>query len=663
MAAVSVSEPDVVRPAHGGRLRVPFVGRPNAGKSSLFGAVTGEEVTVGNFPGVTVDVQRASIALPGEIEAELVDLPGIYTLDHGADPDSDEAIACRFLEQMREEGIPSVVAQVVDATRLELGLRLTRLLLAEGLRVVLIVTQRDALEAEGKAIDAGVLEHAIGGQVCVVSVFDRDVRERVLAAIGQAAASPPPKASTTRTFDPRELARTACRASSHAGARRSATSTIDAWLMHPVFGPAAFVAIMTSIFGAVLVVAEPVTSVLELASTAIADVLRPALGGGKLASFFVDGALGGASTVLAFLPQIVVLTVALEILQASGYLARGAFLLHRALGFLGLSGRAFVPLLMGHACAVPAIAATRILRDPRERLLTILLLPLMTCSARLPTYALVVGTFFVSAGVLGRALIFVGLYVFSLVVASIAGAGVRRVARVERALPLVLELPGYRMPRWGWIAKKAWQTAVRFTKEVGTTIVVVSMVLWALLSVPAPWLDSGAEAAVATTSAEALTLQTSDGDDDATDAARAQADISSSVAAGVGRAVEPLTRPLGFDWRINVSLIAAFGARELAVGTLGVIFGMENADEDPEALAPRLRAARSPNGDPAYGIPMAVAYLIFFAVACQCMSTIAAIRRETRSWRWPALVVAYTYVLAFSLAFVGKTIAAWIVGA
>jgi ferrous iron transport protein B len=316
------------------------------------------------------------------------------------------------------------------------------------------------------------------------------------------------------------------------------------------------------------------------------------------------------------MPQIVILTVALELLEASGYLARGAFLVDRILRLLGLSGRSFLPLLMGHACAVPAIAATRIVRDPRERLTTILVLPLMTCSARLPTYGLVLATFFGHRSALLRALIFVGLYFAGILSGLVASLVLRRTATRGKSLPLVLEIPSYRVPQARVVARKAAQASRRFLHDVGTVIVAVSAVLWVLLTVPMP----GSTAAPG---------------------------IERSVAATIGRSLEPITRPAGFDWRINVGLIGSFGAREVMVGTMGVIFGVENAADDPAPLTERLRETKKADGTPVYTTSTGLALLAFFVLACQCMSTVAAIRRETASWRWPAFVVAYTYALGY----------------
>jgi ferrous iron transport protein B len=613
---------------------VVLVGRPNAGKSSLYNAITGGHAKVGNFPGVTVDVLEATVATDDGQRLRLVDLPGVYSVETEADPESDEGHARRFLAALRAEKKPHVVAQVADATQIGLALRLTAELRRGGDPMVLLATQSDALAASGREIDVGMLEDALGVPVLPVSARAPGVRERVLSALSDAARARavPPKGDV----DVEALGTRAIREHDGDAAARARTRTrrLDAALLHPVLGPVLFVALMALLFACVFLVADPASSVMDATNRFLGGRIGAALGEGWLSSLLVDGVLGGAGTVLAFLPQIVILTVAMELVDASGYLARGSFLVDRLLRAAGLGGRSFVPLLTAHACAVPAIQSTRIIRDPAQRLRTILVLPLMQCSARIPTYGLLVTTFFAGRSVLFKGLVFTSLYfagiVFGLVASLVLGKTVRRTGR---SLPLVLEMPSYRVPQARVVARVAWRAAGRFVRDVGSVIVVASVVLWALLTVPGPGRERAAETAPPDASPRVVAMH-------------------GSVAAFVGRELEPVTRPCGFDWRINVGLIGSFGARELMVGTLGVIFGIEDAgDDDAEApLAERIRDAKSPRGGRAYGVGTGLALMAFFVIACQCMSTVAAIRRETRSLRWPAFVVAYTYASAWLLA-------------
>ncbi|MFO0740923.1 MAG: ferrous iron transporter B [Labilithrix sp.] len=604
-------------------ITVALVGRPNSGKSSLYNQLTGGHARVGNYPGITVDVLEADVNLPSGALVKVADLPGLYSVETNIAKDTDEGVARAFLDNLRQ--IPDdarssyVVVQVLDPTRLALGLRLTKELAAQKIRLVVALTHRDVLASEGREIDLVKLEAALGVKVVLVSARDPSCKGAVFAAVDDRLrdhdASPP-----NASFDPVKLASEVVRdlpSTTEIARRRAFTERLDAVLLHPVIGPVLFLGLMALIFACVFLIADPVTALSDLVLGYAKGAITRVLGKGLLASFLADGILGGAGTVLVFMPQIVILTVALEVLEASGYLARGAFLVDRLLRLLGLSGRSFLPLLMGHACAIPAIGATRVVRDPRERLTTILVIPLMTCSARLPTYALVLSTFFAGRSALFRAGLFVGLYFAGIFAALVASWVLRRTATKGKGLPLVLEMPSYRVPQASVVTRKALLAGKRFVRDVGRIIMAVSAVLWLLLTVPMPG------------------------------AARTERPIDSSIAAVVGRAVEPVSRPAGFDWRINVGLIGAFGAREVMVATMGVVYGIEDVGDDTTPLSQQLREAKKPDGSPVYTVRTGLALLAFFLLACQCMSTVAAIRRETASWRWPAFVLAYTYAAGY----------------
>jgi ferrous iron transport protein B len=612
---------------------VALIGRPNAGKSSLFNAVTGGDAKVSNFPGVTVELLDAKLKLATGEELELVDLPGVYSVEGDADPDSDEGHTRQFLSVTKDSKRPLVIAQVVDCTQLELGLRLTLELRRRGVPVVLIATQHDALVKQGSELDARALEDALGVTVLATNARQAGLQQKLTELLGDAwrqQRKPPTghldvAALAKKVLLPRVDAK-------EAFARvRKRTEALDAVLLHPVLGPAIFLGLMTALFAAVFFIAEPVIALIDLANQALGARIEGALGAGWLSSLLVDGVLGGAGTVLAFLPQIVVLTIAMELIDASGYLARGTFLVDRLLRFAGLGGKSFVPLLTAHACAIPAINSSRIIRDPGQRLRTILVLPLMTCSARLPTYGLLISTFFAAQSAWVKGGLFVGLYFSGILSGFVASLVLgRTVKSTGKQRPLVLEMPPYRMPQARVVGRLAWRAATRFVKDVGSVILIAAVVLWALLTVPGPGDSHSAPP----------------------DASPRVVAMHQSLAASAGRLLEPVTKPAGFDWRLNVGLIGSFGARELMVGTMGVIFGIEGGEDDLAPLSERLREAKSPSGAPAYGPATALALMAFFVLACQCMSTLAAIRRETRSWRWPAFVLAYTYGAAWVVAVV-----------
>jgi ferrous iron transport protein B len=593
---------------------VALLGRPNAGKSSLYNAITGGDAKVGNFPGITVDVLESVVEIPGGGRARFLDLPGVYSLGDEVDRDSDEGQARACLEKLEERNDAFVVAQVIDATQLPLALRLTKEILARDVPAMIVVTQRDVLEREGGKLDTSVLERALSVPVVAVSARDADVRARVLETVTRARAA---RTKPTAPFDPSDLADRAITRTRKA----NRTARADAILLHPIFGPLIFLVIMTALFSAVFLVADPATNAISAVLARVSKGVTSSFGVHWWTSLLCDGILGGAGTVLAFLPQIVILTIALEIIDASGYLARGAFLVDRVLRLAGLGGKSFVPLLTAHACAVPAIAATRIVRDPKQRLRTLLVLPLMTCSARIPTYGLLIAAFFRHRSAVFQAAVFVCLYSAGILAgffASIVMGRMLETRRSGRSLPLVLEMPAYRVPQARVVARMAWRSCVRFLREVGTVIVLASMVLWLLLKIPTPGAPN---------------------------------DGTHNIASSIGHALEPATKPLGFDWRIDVGLIGSFGARELMVSTLGVTYGVEQDSKDRAPLAERI------GSDPAYSTATALALMAFFVLACQCMSTVAALRRETKGWRVPVFVVAYTYAAAYVAALVTFQIA------
>jgi ferrous iron transport protein B len=521
--------------------------------------------------------------------------------------------------------------QVIDADRLALGLRLTRELMPRAGRLVVAVTQADVLAATGRRLDEAALEAALGVPVRLVSALDPSARSAVLSAVEQvlSAADAPTRVAS---FDPDQLATRVVRESPTNDPaitlRRRRTERIDRVLLHPVAGPMLFVGAMAAAFALVFLIADPMSGLIDGLLGWLASKVSGGMTDGWFRSMVIDGLFGGVGTVLKFLPQVMALALVLELLEATGYLARGAFLVDRLLRMAGLGGRSFVPLLMGHACAVPAIAATRIVRNPFERLTTLLVVPLMTCSARVPTYGLLISAFFAERGTLFKAGLFTALYASGSLVAVLAAALIRRTVVRGRGLPMVLEMPAYRTPRPRDVLRAAWRSGSQFLREVGKTIVVASLVLWTLFHVPWP----GAHAPEAT-------------------------EVERSVAARVGQALEPLTAPLGFDWRLNVGLVGSFGARELMVSTLGILFGLEGADEDQAPLADRLRTLEGPDGRRLYDTSTALALLAFFVVACQCVGTLAVIRRETRGWRWPLFTLGWTYGLAWLLAFAVRTAA------
>lgn len=408
---------------------------------------------------------------------------------------------------------------------------------------------------------------------------------------------------------------------------------VDRFVLHPVSGGAAFLLIMLVVFQSLFAWSDPAISLIENAVTWLQDLATSLLPASVLTDLLVDGVLGGVGNVVVFLPQILLLFLFIGLLEDSGYMARVAYLMDRIMKLMGLHGRAFVPMLSGFACAVPAIMATRTLESRRDQLLTMLVIPLTTCSARLPVYTLIIGALFPPATdswLPTQGLLLIGLYLFSMVMSLFAAWVLSKTVVTASKMPLILELPPYRLPRLWPTWQMMTSRAGTFLKEAGTVILATTIVLWALLSFPRAenTVPGGAENAGQTEVSKAATLENSYGGQ-------------------MGKALEPVMKPLGFDWKITTAIIGAFAAREVFVSTLGLIFGMDDLDDEATALRERIRSDKLPNGKPRYTPLMGLSLMVFFALACQCMSTLAVVKRETRSYAWPAFLFTYMTALAY----------------
>lgn len=434
------------------------------------------------------------------------------------------------------------------------------------------------------------------------------------------------------------------------------TERLDSILLHPVYGFGLFVMIMLFIFQSLFSWTDPAIGIIEGVVTAVQDWVRSSVAPGFFSNLFVEGILGGVGNVIVFLPQILLLFFLIGLLEDSGYMARIAYLMDRVLRGVGLHGRAFVPMLSGLACAVPAVMATRTMERRRDRLLTMMVVPLMTCSARLPVYALIIGTLFPPSEVFGlvpvQGLLMVGMYLFSTVMTLLAAWFLGRTVVRGRHVPLLLELPRYRWPSWTNTARSMWLRTKEFLTEAGTVILGFTALMWLLLSYPAaprnvnvaP--ESGAIVAVDAPVDSEPTPATAEV------ASTQHSAIEYSFGGRMGRALEPVMAPLGFDWKLTVGIIGAFSAREVFVSTLALVYGLEDADEEAAPLREKLRAETRADGKPAYTPLVGLSLLVFFALACQCMSTLAVVKRETQSWRWPLLMFTYMTVLAYAASFI-----------
>ncbi len=601
------------------RLRTAaLVGNPNSGKSALFNALTGARQKIANYPGVTVERKAGRMFLPSGEPVELIDLPGSYSLD-SASPDEEvtrQVVAGEF----PGEATPDVLVVVLDAANLEQHLVFAQELIALGRPTIIALNMMDLAERDGLALDPDALSAALG--VPVVSTVA--VRKRGLDALVEAMSTAEGQDMSQRhevagqTLTERRLAaRNMAKGAilSQSGKHRLHAS-LDKVLLHPWLGPPILFALLFVIFQAVFAWATPFADALDGGISALIGVVEGAMPEGVLRDFVTQGVLTGVGSVVVFLPQIVILFAFILAMEQSGYMARAAFIMDRLMAYVGLSGRSFIPLLSSFACAIPGIMATRAIADPKDRLTTILVAPLMTCSARLPVYAVIIAAFIPATSV-GPGIGLQGLVLFALYIAGIVGAMVvalvlRRTVAKGGASGFIMELPRYQMPPLRDLAIGLWQRAWVFLRRAGTIIFAATIALWILLSFPK--------------------------------AEPGESQIDASIAGHVADGLHTVLAPIGFNREISLAIIPAMAAREVAVSALATTYAVEGADEEEEAegLIPRLQAG--------WSLPTALAFLAWFVFAPQCISTIAVAKRETNGWKWPAFMVAYLFGLAYVFA-------------
>ena len=674
---------------------IATLGNPNTGKSTLFNALTGLNQRVGNFPGVTVEYVVGSITLPGG-PAALVDLPGTYSLS-AQSPDEMVAVDV-LLGRMREVGLPSVVLLTVDGTNLRRNLFLASQVLELGRPVVIALTMHDLLASRGITLDLEALARATGARVVAVNAARgagldtlREALEealhaeprpalRIHAGIAAAAATlsseldvrgvtcAPAEAERAlldeegyaeqrllasagetlqqrlealrreaglgrklATVDARDrygwigqvLSQVERRAERTAGWRES----IDSYVNHPVWGLLLFLLSMAAVFQSVFAGAQPLMDAIEGGIGLASEMTRARLPPGVLADFLVDGVLAGVGSVVVFLPQILILFAFIILLEDSGYMSRAAFLVDRLMRWCGLSGQSFIPMLSSFACAVPGIMGTRVIANPRDRLATILAAPFMTCSARLPVYALLIGAFVPRHAWLGglvnlQGLVLLAFYVLGIVGAIVTAFLIQRLQPAGPASRFLMEMPPYRLPSLRSLGVKLLARVRIFLRRAGTMIFAVALVVWTLAAFPRlPATDVGGSTAPP---------------------------IEDSYLAGLSRGIAPAFAPLGWDWKVTAAVVASFPAREVVIAVLGTLYAVEASDEDEhQRLTERLLAARHADGRPVFTIGTALGLMVFFALCLQCVSTLAVIRRETNSWRWPLLAWTYMTTLGY----------------
>ena len=710
------------------RWRVGLVGNPNAGKTTLFNALTGLRHKVANYPGVTVEKKEGRCVLSPQDTAQIIDLPGTYSLSPSS---PDEAITRDVLLGVSpgEEPLDAVIL-VLDASNLERNLYLATQVLELGLPCVVALNMADVARAQGKSIDIAQLERELGAPVaeCVairaqgldalkalaarvaregerraleveLSPESEELRQalqlelrsaereksederlrssprslalRLLAdgedwALGkylpQARAQTIEKIRVLRAKAERanidvaaeeararhEMAQGISRRVTSAlnlspatdlsgraqEPTRSLSDRLDALLLHPIGGGIVFALITLLVFQAIYSWAGVPAEILENLVGKFGKAIEALLPAGPLSDLLVNGVIAGVGAVVVFIPQIAVLFFFIGILEDTGYMARAALLMDRLMARVGLHGRAFIPLVSSFACAIPGVMAARTIASPRDRLATILIAPLMTCSARLPVYALMIGTFLPDTR-LGpfsvRALTMLGLYVGGVLAALVMAWVFKRTILKGPPPALILELPAYKVPAWRNILVQVWERSSQFLKRAGTVILSLSILLWFLLSYPKLG-DSPETAKLSDEQKSALQTQR-------------------SFAGRLGHAVEPVIAPLGFNWKIGIGLIGAMSAREVFVSTLGTVYSVADADETSDTLKEQMKRDRWPDGRPVWSTLTAVSLLVYFVLAMQCISTLAVVKRETNGWKWPVFMLLYMTGLAWLASF------------
>ena len=620
--------------------RLALVGNPNSGKTALFNALTGSRQKVANYAGVTVERKEGLFHSPAGTKVKVIDLPGTYSL-RARSP--DEAVTRDVvLGRMEGEEIPDAIVFVADATNLRQNLRLVLELKRLGRPIILALNMMDEAERQGLGVDAARLSSELGVPVVptvaikkggiqgLLDQIDRDIlvaEAEGMAPIGDHCGWFEPSSHDLRDYH-REVERVLAASITHPGQGHARTRKMDSILLHPVAGLLILLSILFLMFQAVFTWAEAPMGLIDSGLAALNAWIAATMPDGALKSLLTDGIIAGVGSVVIFLPQILVLFFFIQLLEDSGYMARAAFLLDKLMGGVGLHGRAFIPLLSSFACAVPGIMAARTIENRTDRIATIMIAPLMTCSARLPVYTLIIAAFVPDRAVLGGWIGLPGLVMFALYASGIL-AGLIVAFTMKRTVlkgarePLLMELPAYRLPRPRNVALGLYDRGRAFLTRAGTTIFALMVVVWFLASFP------GAP-------------------DGATEPA-----IRYSIAGAIGYALEPILAPIGFNWQISLALVPGMAAREVAVGVLGTIYALsDSGDQLQSSLAGVLGHS--------WSLPTALSLLAWYVFAPQCMATLGVVRRELNSKMWPLVMFVFLTALAYGASFATYRLAEWL---
>ena len=659
-------------------LTIALAGNPNAGKTTLFNSLTGLKQKVANYPGVTVERKQGAWQLNGSA-AMLIDLPGLYSLDATS---MDEQIARDVITgQISGVEKPDAIIAVVDATNLERNLYLVTQLFEFGVPVVVALTMIDAFEKQKHEIDIAKFSDLLGVPVVAVNAKSgrgRDeLSEKIHAVIAMQPKIPYELNGASENGGPHGkifarynfISKVVQESVKHNDRREHKLSEkIDRVLTHKVFGLLILIGVLLFVFQTIFSWASLPMDLLDQGFGAIGDLVRSEMPAGILTDLIVDGIIAGVGGVLVFLPQILLLFLFISLLEDTGYMARAAFLMDKLMSRVGLHGKAFLPLMSSFACAIPGIMATRTIENRRDRFATILIAPFMSCSARLPVYTLMIAAFFVGQTVFGfislAAVLMLSMYALGMLVAVAVAFILKRTLLKAPPPPFIMELPPYRVPNFRTVFQNMLTRAWLFVKRAGTVILTISIILWALMYFP----RSGQWSAVsgqttATSGAEtrpvgsvSIPTQTDVGSQDIgskdqspkSEVPSESEQLKHSFAGKLGHVIEPVIKPLGFDWKVGVALIASFAAREVLVSTLSIIYNVgKDENEQSQTLISAIKDAKTDDGAPAWTPLKALTLMVFFVLAMQCMSTLAIVRRETNSWRWPIFMTVYMTGLAY----------------
>jgi ferrous iron transport protein B len=608
-----------------GTLRIALVGNPNCGKTALFNQITGGRQKVANYAGVTVERKEGRFVAPSGRVLQLLDLPGAYSLTANSPDEQITRDVCAG--NYPGEAPPDLIVCVADATNLRLHLRFVLEVQRLGRPVVLALNMMDTARRRGIDIDVAQLQQRLGLPVVETVAVRRGGAQALIERVdGELPAVVAATAAEQTHADLHAQVRELLAASVRMPRATAALDdALDRWALHPVFGLAILATLMFLIFQAVFSWAEPLMEAIQAGVTVAGGWLTQALpAGSALHSLLNDGIFAGLGAVLVFLPQILILFAFILVLEESGYLPRAAFLLDRMMFKAGLTGRAFIPLLSSFACAIPGIMATRSITDSRDRLTTILVAPLMTCSARLPVYTLLIAAFIPRQSVGGmfnlQGVVLFTLYLLGIVSALVVATVIKRLRRDKSEHALLMELPAYRLPHLRDVALGLWERAVIFLRRVGGIILALTVLLWFLSSFPGP--PPGAMAPA----------------------------IDYSLAGRLGHLLHYVFAPIGFNWEISIALVPGMAAREVAVAALGTVYAMSGSEA---AVASQLGTVIAQQ----WSLATALSLLAWYVFAPQCMSTLAVIRRETNSWRYVAISAGYMFALAYAASFLTFQIA------